>query len=81
MSSSLANCRSTTLIRPTGEDCKFGEMLNKALAAIEDENDSLHGVLKSNIDFNAGKGKDGKTRITDQKWKATTSYRKCEVNY
>ena len=47
----------------------IGEMLNKALAAIEDENDSLHGVLKSNIDFNAGKGKDGKTKVNDQKWK------------
>jgi type I restriction enzyme M protein len=47
----------------------IGEMFNKAPAAIEDENDSLHGVLKSNIDFNAGKGKDGKTRVTDQKWK------------
>ena len=34
----------------------IGEMLNKSLAAIEDENDSLHGVLKNNINFNAGKG-------------------------
>jgi hypothetical protein len=32
-------------------------MLNKAIAAIEDENDSLAGVLKNNIDFNAKKGK------------------------
>ena len=46
----------------------IGEMLNKALAAIEEENDSLYGVLKSNIDFNAGKGKEGKVRISDQKW-------------
>lgn len=47
----------------------IGEMLNKALAAIEDENDALHGVLKHNIDFNAGKGKDNKARISDQRWK------------
>ena len=44
-------------------------MLNKALAALEDENDALAGVLKDNIDFNAGKGKEGRTRISDQKWK------------
>jgi type I restriction enzyme M protein len=43
-----------------------GNMLNKAIAAIEDENDSLNGVLKNNIDFNAVKGK---TKIPDQKWK------------
>lgn len=47
----------------------IGEMLNKALSAIENENDSLAGVLKENIDFNAGKGKEGKTKISDQKWK------------
>jgi type I restriction enzyme M protein len=41
-------------------------MLNKALAAVEDANDSLAGVLKNNIDFNAVKGK---TKIPDQKWK------------
>jgi type I restriction enzyme M protein len=34
----------------------IGEMLNKALAVIEDENDSLHRVLKSNTGFNAGIG-------------------------
>ena len=44
----------------------IGNMLNKALAAIEDENDALAGVLKNNIDFNAVKGK---TKIPDQKWK------------
>jgi type I restriction enzyme M protein len=43
-----------------------GAMLNKAIAAIEDENDALAGVLKNNIDFNAIKGK---TKIPDQKWK------------
>jgi type I restriction enzyme M protein len=44
----------------------IGNMLNKAIAAIEDENDALTGVLKNNIDFNAVKGK---TKIPDQKWK------------
>ncbi len=44
----------------------IGNMLNKAIAAIEDENDALAGVLKNNIDFNAVKGK---TKISDQKWK------------
>ena len=44
----------------------IGNMLNKAIAAIEDENDQLAGVLKNNIDFNAVKGK---TKIADQKWK------------
>ncbi len=39
-------------------------MLNKALAAVEDANDALTGVLKNNIDFNATKGK---TKIPDQK--------------
>ncbi|WP_458751985.1 type I restriction-modification system subunit M [Pseudomonas chlororaphis] len=44
----------------------IGNMLNKAIAAVEDENDALAGVLKNNIDFNAVKGK---TKISDQKWK------------
>ncbi|MGK7884378.1 MAG: type I restriction-modification system subunit M [Crocosphaera sp.] len=44
----------------------IGNMLNKALAALEDANDALAGVLKNNIDFNATKGK---TKIPDQKWK------------
>lgn len=44
----------------------IGNMLNKAIAAIEDENDALAGVLKNNIDFNDIKGK---TKIPDQKWK------------
>ena len=53
---------------PALKDLKhdIGNMLNKAIAAVEDENDSLDGVLKNNIDFNAVKGK---TRIPDQKWK------------
>ncbi len=53
---------------PALKDLKqdIGNMLNKALAAVEDENDNLAGVLKNNIDFNAIKGK---TKIPDQKWK------------
>ena len=53
---------------PALKDLKhdIGDMLNKAIAAVEDENDSLAGVLKSNIDFNAVKGR---TKIADQKWK------------
>lgn len=53
---------------PALKDLKYdiGNMLNKAIAAIEDENDALVGVLKNNIDFNAVKGK---TKIPDQKWK------------
>ena len=53
---------------PAIKDLKhdIGAMLNKAIAAIEDENDALAGVLKNNIDFNEVKGK---TKIPDQKWK------------
>jgi len=53
---------------PAIKDLKYdiGNMLNKAIAAVEEENDSLAGVLKNNIDFNAVKGK---TKIPDQKWK------------
>ena len=53
---------------PALKDLKadIGNMLNKALAAVEDANDSLAEVLKNNIDFNAAKGK---TKIPDQKWK------------
>lgn len=53
---------------PALKDLKhdIGDMLNKAVAALEDENDSLAGVLKNNIDFNEVKGK---TKIKDQKWK------------
>ena len=53
---------------PALKDLKhdIGNMLNKAIAAIEDENDSLSGVLKNNINFNEIKGK---TKIPDQKWK------------
>ncbi|TVQ96852.1 MAG: type I restriction-modification system subunit M [Desulfovibrionales bacterium] len=53
---------------PALKDLKhdIGNMLNKAVAAIEDENDILAGVLKNNINFNEIKGK---TKIADQKWK------------
>lgn len=44
----------------------IGNMLNKALAEVEDKNDQLAGVLKNNINFNEIKGK---TKIPDQKWK------------
>ncbi|MEG4280459.1 type I restriction-modification system subunit M [Microcoleus sp. MON1_C1] len=44
----------------------IGNMLNKAIAAVEEANDALTGVLKNNINFNAIKGK---TKIHDQKWK------------
>ena len=44
----------------------IGNMLNKAIAAIEDANDALSGVLKNNIDFNATKGKN---KIPNQNWK------------
>jgi type I restriction enzyme M protein len=55
-------------IVPAIKDLKYdiGNMLNKAIASIEDENDSLAGVLKNNINFNEIKGK---TKIPDQKWK------------
>ncbi len=44
---------------PALKDLKhdIGSMLNKPIAAVEDENDALAGVLKNNIDFNAVKGK------------------------
>jgi type I restriction enzyme M protein len=53
---------------PALKDLKqdIGNMLNKAIAAVEDSNDALVGVLKNNIDFNSVKGK---TKIPDLKWK------------
>ena len=44
---------------PALKDLKhdIGSMLNKAVAAVEDENDALAGVLKNNINFNDVKGK------------------------
>jgi type I restriction enzyme M protein len=54
--------------QPALKDVKsnIGERLNKAVAALEDENGVLSGVLKNNIDFNEVKGK---SKISDQKWK------------
>jgi type I restriction enzyme M protein len=54
--------------QPALKDVKsnIGERLNKAIAALEDENAVLSGVLKNNIDFNEVKGK---SKISDQKWK------------
>jgi type I restriction enzyme M protein len=48
--------------RPALKDTQtgIGDTLNKAIAALEDENEALHGVLKGNINFNeqvAGKPK------------------------
>src|SRR5256886_4016303 len=53
---------------PALKDLKqdIGNMLNKALAAVEDENDALAGLLSTNINFNEI---NGKTKIPDQKWK------------
>ena len=50
----------TAIEVPALKDLKhdIGNMLNKAIAAVEDENDALAGVLKNNIDFNAVKGQD-----------------------
>lgn len=44
----------TTQPRPALRDTQIGigEMLNKAIGALEDENEALHGVLKGNINFN-----------------------------
>lgn len=44
-----------------------GQLLNQALAALEEANDSLRGVLKDNIDFNKTKG--NKRVIPDSKAK------------
>src|SRR5437879_6347526 len=54
---------------PALKDLKqdIGNMLHKAIAAVEDENDALAGVLKNNIDFHAVKGK---TKIPDAQRKA-----------
>ncbi len=55
---------------PALKDLKhdIGSMLNKAISAVEDENDALSGVLKNNINFMAGKGKEGKAKVKDQQW-------------
>ena len=43
---------------PALKDLKqdIGNMLNKAIAAIEDDNDMLAGVLKNNIELQCGQG-------------------------
>lgn len=46
----------------------IGEALDIAIAALEDANDVLHGVLKDNIHFNATSG--GKRRVPDSRLKA-----------
>jgi len=44
----------TQVNRPALKDTQtgIGEMLNKAIAALEDDNEVLHGVLKGHINFN-----------------------------
>jgi type I restriction enzyme M protein len=53
---------------PAVKDAKrdIGQRLNQVIAAIEEENEVLYGVLKNNIDFNKEKGK---TKIPDQSLK------------
>lgn len=60
-----SNNKSVPALKDLKDD--IGNMLNKAIHAIEDENESLEdGVLKNNIDFNAISGK---IKIPNQKWK------------
>ena len=55
--------------QPPIKDLKknIGEKLNKAIAALEEANDVLAGVLKGNIDFNKTTGKN--KRVSDGTWK------------
>lgn len=57
-------------LRPAIKDLKIGigDELNKVLASLEDENPSLSGILKSNINFKKGKGKEGKSVVKDSTW-------------
>jgi type I restriction enzyme M protein len=57
--------RGVTVPALTEVRANAGERLNQALAALEDENARLAGVLKNNIDFNAERGK---SRIPNQRW-------------
>jgi type I restriction enzyme M protein len=41
----------------------IGEMLNKAIGALEDENEALHGVLKGHINFNVHIGSPPKPKV------------------
>lgn len=54
-------------LQPAIKDLKanVGEMLNKAVNGIEEENDVLDGVLKENINFNK---KIGQNKIPDQRF-------------
>jgi len=47
----------------------IGERLNKAIAAIEESNDRLNGVLKNNINFNESRGKNNE-RVKDSDWRS-----------
>jgi type I restriction enzyme M protein len=71
---SITGSSSTALVKNVRESGKdeiipianlkedVGNQLNKALAALEDSNPELSGVLKTNINFNAEKGR---TRLKD----------------
>ena len=56
-------------IHPPIKDVKsdVGQRLNIAIAAIEENNDRLNGVLKNNINFNSEKGKNNE-RVKDADW-------------
>ena len=56
---------------PAIKDVKadIGQRLNIAIAAIEESNDRLNGVLKNNINFNSEKGKNNE-RVKDSDWKS-----------
>jgi len=56
---------------PAIKDAKsdIGQRLNVAIAAIEENNDRLNGVLKNNINFNSEKGKNNE-RVKDADWKS-----------
>lgn len=58
-------------IHPSIKDIKsdIGQRLNIAIAAIEENNDRLNGVLKNNINFNSEKGKNNE-RVKDTDWKS-----------
>lgn len=56
-------------VHPPIKDVKsdVGQRLNIAIAAIEENNDRLNGVLKNNINFNSEKGKNNE-RVKDDDW-------------
>jgi type I restriction enzyme M protein len=55
---------------PAIKDVKhdIGQRLNIAIAAVEESDDRLSGVLKNNVDFNAMKGKNNEV-LKDSDWK------------